>query len=395
MALMNVGDTYLTPMPAIVRAGDPSNSKAVRQLLVTLNCEVDLDTQGDWERECRKRSVEFAFPYGTNMDKEAKGVVADEPCFKRRRPEVPLLGANKNKKMYANKQFESNLDPKLTPLMSNLAGLPIPVKEEDFKRLTAEERKELIMKEIQPYGMVGTTAEAAVQGDQFGRADFVCAAGGVVSTYNTGPDTIAAGDLIVAEAPETVYDTMTPGGQVDLAEYHRKRLLHQHIDGIDSSKVLLSLRRYDPTRIVSYEGLYAIFDDIAKKDDADLRKDVDKYIYGQDNVTNLPLIRQLAFKIIKFQLVQKALMDNSALVVSELNGDATPSDAARDATVVSVRAMATNLATPESRKILESLLFVLFSINHEYNSRVWGFALSDAMPTHRIDVKVGAGHYML
>lgn len=355
-----------------IRAGDPTHSKAQRQLGVTINGAVDYDTSHDWYAKAKQDSDGFVFPMGKRDSKEASGVVTGELTFRKRRHDN--LGESGNKK---RKRTRMHLDSKLTPLLSNLACIPVNYSKEEYDLLEKEEKKELIYKQIKFAGMAATPSEEMIEGKQFGREDFANLIGGVDSIINTGDKPILAGQVFVYGVPDPV-----EGDNEN--DFYNKLKQIQRIQGTDKNKVLLTTEPYDPENIIRYDSFITVLTGMKNKV-ADFYTTFANIITDpklREKKYDISTLKNFIWNLLYFLWVMKgftATTTTTAAIVADAKSN-TFTDA--------VDQIVKDLL--EKKEPLMRMINAFYKSNHAYNSRVAGVALSDALPTHQFDVHLGA-----
>jgi hypothetical protein len=242
------------------RNGDWMNSRALAQQRVAQNSKIDTGLLSQWKNLLTVESYDF--PYGKDMQDGHLGVQQDEVVVKVRHSDPIFLDqatkALQPKSIYS-KEKDLTIDDKLLPLISSLNGLPLP--KGSLKGLSVAEQTYLINSKFSTVGVAGTKCDFEENVKKLGRTDFAAEIGGVRSGVLRGPKPIRAGELIVWTAPPPVTtdehgkDMRAPR----VVHQENKRAKQQVRDGTEGGKAMFYMEPYDPMNIVSPETLEEVF----------------------------------------------------------------------------------------------------------------------------------------
>lgn len=308
---------------------NPMNDNPVSQCQVTSNGCVDIDCFKNWKAITSEKTERdgLDFPFGKEMPQDTSGVVVHEIALKHKR-ELKTVGS-----IYRNRKIRK-LDPMLTPVFTNLAGMPIS--QPLGTQLSTEQKKYKIWKKIKLAGIVKTSRdELKPDGTDkdHGRIDTAIGIGGIDPILNNGDKTIYAGNLIVAELP------------LDDKENNITRPTEQ---GTSKEKKLVITEPYDYNKIISMDSILNLIN--TYPDAVALREHVRNRDY--DDIPFYECLRCL----------------------SDLMGGYT------------------GFYEPETQQQIQALMLSFFENQYEYNSRVIGVALTDIAPNCQGDIKVSTGY---
>jgi hypothetical protein len=306
------------------RNGNPMNDNPVSQCQVTLNACIDIAAHKRWAALSGKEAGDgVQFPFGKEIPKASTGVVVHEIAVKRR-----------NNTQTLSKTKRRKIDPMLTPALTNLAGCPLNLKENEENVKGKVENE--FWKQYQLTGVVKTSRDVLNPDGtdvDYGRIDFALGIGGIDPVLNNGEKNIYAGGLVVCRTP--------------FEDKGKRRVPVER--GTDEGKMLLITEPYDYKQIVSVDSIKEIFNTF---DDTELPGIL------KDN-SEMPLYKCISN-------------------LSDLMGG-----------LPSVRTDI--MSGGKAAKLIHSF----FECQYEYNSRVIGVALTDSQPGQQFDLKVSAFGYCL
>lgn len=363
-------------IPSLGQDGDYLNRRPVLQLRVAQNSI--LDENEDRLRASLKNNDNYYHPYGNEVKPKERGCIPGEIALKRRRTGKRVRGVDD---IYHDPS-DISLESSLVPHFSHLNQLPIKgFDEASFFALTPDERRVVIEQEFQIGGIVGTIAEPAYEGKDLGKNDFVTEIGGIRSVVNNNPrKTILQGQLVLARAPTYFKHQSTGKWEGDPIKC---------FDGAESTKVTAVLEPFDPNDVVSLDTIMKFIED--------LRGDGE---YFKENCIPIEVDGvQLNNGVQNCKYLPRHWMQTFVKVICQASGipwrAAAPDDIENVKTGVFNRMKsffynADNAVIPEAMENLTEMMNSYHRINHHIQSQVLGYALSDAPPNTRFDIKFGS-----
>jgi hypothetical protein len=384
--------SHLSSLPGVARAQDWTHSLPAIQLRVAQNAEVDFPLLESWMQQKDRTSIPH--PFTANMHPETLGVVANEICM--RQIQVPVGGDSRIYK----KQRREELPSFLTPLFTNLNGMPISMDQAQWDKLTPEEKQAWIHAKYPVGGIVGTTREWDDY-KKMGRTDFANQIGGIYGIINTGPKNIYAGQLVMANAPLAFLQATDDNGRMDALKKQR------NITGTSKDKVLLETVPYDPTNVVTTDSIKNLIGARGGFGTAvgqlwpkpPIVEGDDIYVL-QNMVQDLMLFAMHVNAVVNTKRAgafDANVYNNN--MQTELTGTVMDDEVFRyifDPESIALQSRSNNadgfnkVMVEQTRSLMPRLLNSYYRIMRAYNSRILGVALTDALSGGQFDIKQGS-----